>query len=326
MNVLDKLGVNTLSLRGKGTEFNSFSRLFKSKEEAMAAVTEGDYIPTEGKVNAVIIMGHGIMIYSFDLQEFISITELVGMSNQANRYVELDGADDYINLQSSENGSEDVLDFTKSWSIGITLVGVEAVSDSKNVCLFGKGGVRINLKRGGSNWGLYVTSDKNLYNTTHRAQANTWYAPQEGDRILFVYDHTTRYLKYLIGSPVTGIYAQKANLLIPTTMRDGQDLGDGSLVVGQGWSGVGGSGFSAINWDGGVNNMIVTNKALATPQITEYFQSGDEFQSMELYPDLTSYLKLGEDTYPEILDTKGNITGGELVNGAGNDFVDIPEV
>ena len=67
MNILQTLGVNNLSLRGKGNEFNSFSRLFKNKSEALQAVVDGDYNPTEGITNAVIILGEGIMIYSFDL-------------------------------------------------------------------------------------------------------------------------------------------------------------------------------------------------------------------------------------------------------------------
>ena len=57
MNILDVLGVNQLSLRGAGEEFNSFSRFFKSKDEALSSVANSDYVPTPGVVNAVLILG-----------------------------------------------------------------------------------------------------------------------------------------------------------------------------------------------------------------------------------------------------------------------------
>ena len=45
----------------------------------------------------------------------------------------------------------------------------------------------------------------------------------------------------------------------------------------------------------------------------EFFQTGEDFTSHEYYPDLTSYCRLGEDAFPNVVDDKGNITSGELV-------------
>ena len=64
---------------------------------------------------------------------------------------------------------------------------------------------------------------------------------------------------------------------------------------------------------------------MATPQLNQSFQGGEDLQNMEFYGDLAVWLKLGEDTYPEITDTIGGFTGGELINGAPDDFKDIPE-
>ena len=61
------------------------------------------------------------------------------------------------------------------------------------------------------------------------------------------------------------------------------------------------------------------------PQLDEYFQTGEAISSAEYYADLTTWAKLGEDTYPTVTDQKGNATGGSLVNGAANDFKDVPE-
>lgn len=60
------------------------------------------------------------------------------------------------------------------------------------------------------------------------------------------------------------------------------------------------------------------------PHLTEYFQTGEAFTAMELYADVTAYAKLGEDTYPNVTDEKGNLTGGTLVNGTEGDYKEIP--
>ena len=313
-NIINTLGVDTLSLRGAGAEFNSFSRFFKSKDEALASVANGDYVPTPGVVNAVLMMGEGIMVYDFTLLDFVNITELSAAANQSSKYIELDGANDYVSLPTLAGGSEDVLDWTKSWSVGITLVGVEHVNDALFMSLFSSGGNHVMLRRGGTNWGMYVTSNDNGY----QHGANTWYAPQEFDRILFTYDHLTARLKYYLGSPATGAYAMRANLLVNSTVVTGNSA-DATLSIGKGAGAI-------INWDGGINNLLISNQVLVGPQVDEFFQTGEDFTTHEYYSDLTSYCRLGEDTFPAVVDDKGNVTGGVLVNGTSEDFADVPTV
>jgi hypothetical protein len=331
MNTINKLQIDSLSLRGLGNEFNSFERNFKSKDDALQAVATGDYVPTPGKLNTVLIGGesNSIQFWSFDINDFVSYSEFSAAGNQSNKYIDLDGVNDYIGFNNSEN----VLDFTQDWTIGVTLVGVTGANSPQNMTLFSRGGVHITLKAqaGSSNWGLYVTSDNNLYNTTNRAQANTWYAPNDFDRILFVYCSTTKRLKYYLGDPSTGNYAMRANLSIPQTMIDTQNI-TGGLQLGNNWTGVGGSTFSGVNWNGGLNNLIGSSIKFTSPFIQEYFQNqavdpenpDSFFTSAEFYPDLSFYCKLGEDTYPNVTDEKGNLTGGELFNGSPDDFKDIP--
>lgn len=330
MSIIDKLQINSLSLRGLGNEFNSFERNFKSKDDALQAVATGDYVPTPGKLNTVLIGGesNSIQFWSFDINDFVSYSEFSAAGNQSNKYIDLDGVNDYIGFNSGN-----VLDFTQDWTIGVTLVGVTAPNSPQNMTLFSRGGVHITLKAqsGSTNWGLYVTSDNNLYNTTNRAQANTWYAPNDFDRILFVYCSTTKRLKYYLGDPSTGTYAMRANLSIPQTMIDTQNI-TGGLQLGNNWTGVGGSTFSGVNWNGGLNNLIGSSIKFTSPFIQEYFQNqavdpenpDSFFTSAEFYPDLSFYCKLGEDTYPNVTDEKGNLTGGELFNGSSDDFKDIP--
>ena len=116
----------------------------------------------------------------------------------------------------------------------------------------------------------------------------------------------------------------RANLYIPTSMVSGQNHGT-ALEIGNSWVGTGGSSFSGNHWDGGVNNLVVSNIELTGPQVIEYFQTGEAFATHEYYDDLTSYCQLGEDNYPDVIDDKGNVTGGVLVNGSADDFKDVPE-
>lgn len=321
MAVINALAVNELKLRGKDEEFNSIGRLFNSKQEALESVQTGDYSPIPGVTNAVVIIGMGIAIYSFDLQDFVHIEELQSAGNQADRYIKLDGVNDYIEFTNAG----DVLDFTKSWSIGLTLVGVTGGVGQYFMSLFSRGGVHINLNAAGSNnWGLYVTSDNSLYSADKRAQANTWAAPGDFSRLLFTYDATSKRLKYYIGDPDTGAYVMRANLLIGNQMIANQNI-TGGLCIGKNWIGEGGENWSGKNWSGGLNNLIVSNMVFTGPHLDEFFQSGEEFTEMELYSDVVSYCKLGEDTYPTVSDEKSQLTGGELKNGTADDFVDIPE-
>ena len=329
--ILDTLGVNRLALRGLNNQFNSFERLFQSKQDALDSVESNDYIPTPGKLNTVLIAGeeNAIQFYSFDIEDFVPLSEWGSAGNQSNKYIDLDGVNDYIKFDNADSA----LDFTQDWTIGITLVGVTGPASAGKMTLFSRGGVHItlNAQAGSTNWGLYVTSDNDLFNTTKRAQANTWYAPGDFSRLLFVHDSTAKRLKYYIGEPSTGSYAMRANLSIPQSMIDGQNIA-GGLEIGENWTGVGGSNFSGINWNGGVNNLIGSNIKFTGPFVEEYFQNqaidpdnpDAFFTSAEFYSDLTFYCKQGEDPYPTVTDEKGTLTGGELMNGSPDDFKDIP--
>ncbi|MEL7477286.1 MAG: hypothetical protein AAGJ17_00125 [Pseudomonadota bacterium] len=321
MATIQTLAVNELSFRGKGNEFNKFSRLFKSLTEARESLASGDYNPVEGQLNLVIVAGQGIMYYSFDLADFVLIDEFNAVGNQADKYIELDGANDYIEMTNIGAAAADVMDLTKSWSIGVTLVGYQEGTDNHKIALFSRGGVIITLNRGGSNMGPYVTAEYDLYTGAH-AEANNFHGIGQFDRLLFVNDASTGKLRMYVGTP-EGSFAERALLTVTDAMRNNQQLGT-SICIGKGFDGPGGATFDGAMWDGGVNNVIGMARAMATPEINQYFQLGDQFSVMEFYPDLAFHLKLGEDTFPNVTDEKGNLTGGSLVNGTAEDFVNIP--
>ena len=61
MATLQTLGVDSLSLRGAGTEYNSLSRVFKTKAEADAALASGDWTPVAGRMNLCVTGDQGVL-------------------------------------------------------------------------------------------------------------------------------------------------------------------------------------------------------------------------------------------------------------------------
>lgn len=327
MAIVKNLFTYQFGLRGKAEEYNKISRFFRSKDEALEAVASGDFVPSTEKDEVTLIHGMGITVYNHELQDFVLHTELLSASNQASKYINLDGVNNYI--VSDPTTEINALDFTKDWSIGFTFVGVFGGLPASNghyfMTLFSRDGVHITLNavEGSSNWGLYVTSNNSLYSADKRAQANTGIRPTDFTRILFTYNSTSKRLAYYLGEPATGVYLQKSNLLIGDPMISNQAI-DGPLCIGKAWVGEGGSNWSGKNLNAGVNNLLVSNICFTGPHLVEYFQNGEAFTSMELYDDTVAYCKMGEDPYPDVTDEKGKLTGGKLVNGKESDFKEVP--
>ena len=144
-------------------------------------------------------------------------------------HVELDGINDYI---TTTGVHADILDFTKSWSLGVELKNVSSVSDGSYLTLFKRGNNEITLRRGGSNWGIYV-----YCNGSAIAQANTWFKP-ENSKILISCDGSR--VKY----HANGL--QKADMSINANISQNDPIGD--LEIGK-------SGNIGAYWYGGLNNF-----------------------------------------------------------------------
>ena len=182
--------------------------------------------------------------------------------------------------------------------------------------MFSNGNTAVYLRRGGSNWGFYVGAG------SFNAGANTWVAPGATSRILITYNATTYRMKYYLGDPATGVYNLRANYLVASQTRTNNTV-DGVLKIGDAVT----SGTAVgLHWDGGLNNMILSDHELTGPQIAEYFQSGEAFDANEFYDDVTTWSKFGEDVDPSVTDVKGNATQGSLIGSTEQDFVDVPEV
>ena len=157
--------------------------------------------------------------------------------------IRLNGVDAYIEFSE---GRTDVLDFTKDWSLGVTVVTQGSSVQGANLACFASGGVSLNLKVQGepsqtSNWGSYNTSNGDLYHVTARFNTNTWAGPTDASRLLWIYTASTKKLAYYI-SCEEGSYSRKANIAVPQSAIDAQTPGT-ALCFSKPWTGTGGASF-----------------------------------------------------------------------------------
>ena len=231
-------------------------------------------------------------------------------------HIQIDGGNDYIELSNLQNGTLNILDWTKDWSVGITLSGItDNVSDNNYMCLYQRGNNAIYLIRGGTNWGIYVSGDMGGY----RHGSNTWYRPEPNGKILFCYKASSQQLKYYLGTDDNTTYNLRATTTLNATSAGGNGVVDSNpLFVGKK------TGASTdYHWEGGLNNLVISNICWEGSNINSFFEVGNNKQhylEKVIYSDITTYCSLGEDEYPNVIDMKNNSTG-ELVNGTETDYV-----
>ena len=249
------------------------------------------------------------------LARLTTTLEIVGQTSNA--FIRFDGSNDYVEFTNKGAENAGLLDWTADWTLGMTLTEFEVKADQKFITLFSSGDNAIMLRRGGSNHGLYITGNDGAT----KIGANTWYAPNAGGKVLFAFSKDTSRLKYYIGN-VDGTYSLRANYLVNTTNIGGNNPGS-SLCVGK--KVTSNAVGESLYFHGGANNLIVAAEAIEGPLVEEYFQVSETYDQASFYSDLTSWVKMGEDTFPNVVDTLGALTGGTLVNGNEDDFVEIPE-
>lgn len=250
------------------------------------------------------------------LARLSTVLEVVGQTS--NSYIHFDGSNDFIEFSAKGSANSGLLDWTSDWTVGMTLVEFDVKSDGKFVTLFSSGSNAIMLRRGGANHGLYVTGNGGAT----KIGANTWYAPNAGGKLLFSFDSASSRLKYYIGN-VDGSYALRANYLVNVGAIGGNTPGT-EFSIGKRVNN--NAVAESLMFHGGANNTIVSDQPLAGPLVQEYFQVSETYNDASFYADLTSWIKMGEDTYPTVNDTLSAMTGGELIGGTEDDFVEIPDI
>ena len=247
------------------------------------------------------------------LARLSTVLDIAGQA--ANAYIHFDGSNDYVEFTSTASG---LLDWSEDWTVGISLVEFEVKADGKFITLFSSGDNAIMLRRGGANHGLYLTGNDGA----NKAGVNTWYAPNPGGKLMFSNDGTNGFLKYYIGN-VDGSYSLRGVVNIASATGGNNNPGS-TFCIGKR---VGSNAVAeSLMYHGGLNNFIYADEAFGGPIVDEYFGVNNTYDEASFYADLNSWVKMGEDTYPNVVDTKGALTGGTLVDGTEEDFVEIPDV
>ena len=245
------------------------------------------------------------------LARLSTILEIAGQS--ANAYIHFDGSNDYVEFTGGATG---LLDWTADWTVGVSLVEFEVKADQKFITLFSSGGNAIMLRRGGANHGLYLTGNDGA----NKAGINTWYAPNPGGKLLFANDATAGFLKYYIGN-VDGSFALRGVVNVASATGGNNDPGT-NFCIGKRVSS--NAVAESLNYHGGLNNFIYADEAFGQTIAEEYFGVNNTYDESSFYGDLNSWVKMGEDTYPTVVDTLGALTDGKLIDGTEEDFVEIP--
>ena len=218
--------------------------------------------------------------------EGIAQEEELILSYSDTRYVFLDGMNDYVNVT---NVPANVMKFKEEWLLKVELAeAVSLINDSSYITLFKRGDNEVTLRRGGTNWGIYVYNGDSAV-----CQANTWYAPTGSSTILIV--SSTTHLKYYLDGVLRANMAYNGNTV-------GQDA-SGDLEIG--------NSTHRANWFGGVNNLTVmvgSAALLGNDQLSELNSQGN-VSNMSFYPSVTDFVPLGERPYPAVLGLKQVLSG-----------------
>lgn len=308
--LLSQVFAAQLSVRGAGSEYHKLCGIYRSKAEANAAVTDG-HITLGNTLNLALVAGHGLMLYSKDMETWISAKDWTGFAIAADSYIALDGDNDYFKFTGGSAEATSILDWSKDWSLGMTVVDFSDMGDNKRMTVASNGGNHLTLQRGHGQDAFYISGDNGV--TSHGA--NVWYNLDDNRRILFIYNSTTRRIRYLVGDGEGG-YNQRADLNIDQGVGVGGGAGtpDNTLSFGKGEG-------MFVNFHGAVDKVITRDAQMSDVQVAEFFSNLErDYTQLSFYGDLTSYINAGEDAYPLVTDAKGALTGGEMFGGSAASF------
>lgn len=215
-------------------------------------------------------------------------------------FIRMDGVNDYISL----SGTGAILDYTASWTVACEIVEMPpSTSDSKFMTFFRSGNNALTLRRGGTNWGFYAAAG--YYSA---GQANTWYAPSAGSKVLWRCDGN--YISYFLDGVRRAMVSINSNYPSLHT-NDSIDFGRGGISFAQG---------PVVDFEGGIDNLLFTNEVLSDSQVAEWFAGGD-VTTHSYYSSARDFVHCGEGVFPNVVGEKSNVTGS-LVNGTSDDFVE----
>ena len=249
-----------------------------------------------------VVSDLGYELNSADVQFTLSAPAPTGSAPATldEAFIRVDGVNDYISL----SGTGSILDYTASWTVACEIVEMPTnTTDNKFMPFFRSGNNALTLRRGGTNWGFYAAAG--YYSA---GQANTWYAPSAGSKVLWRCDGN--YISYFLDGVRRATVSINSNYPSLHT-NDSIDFGRGGINFAQG---------PVVDFEGGIDNLLFTNDVLSDAQVAEWFAGGDVTQH-SYYSSARDFVPCGEGVFPNVVGEKSNVTGS-LVNGTSDDFVE----
>lgn len=304
--MLDTLSTKKLAIMGRNYKRVETLGAFVSLDEAIAQVAEGKVTPDSDSVNVKSVVqvfdSTGLHFYEWahSLTQFTKIGRGDASGVLANAYIRLQGSDEHVEFQQMQSGNPSycLLNLDVDFSTTIKIPVIDTPENGQRVKLIenGQNAIQINISNG--NYGLYFTDG------TTSAGINVFSEVVANDELTFVYTASDRLMKYHINGTLKGTL----NLSNRTNNVDGVvKIGDAT-------------GLDRIK--GGIDDFVIYNVALSSNDMQQV-KDAVPIELRDCHTNATSYCKLGEALYPNIVDQLGNLVDGQLKNGSPDDFVPI---
>ena len=279
---------------------------FLSLAEATAAVSNGSIVPDSDSVNVKSVIDvygvSGLEHYewSHSLGAFTRIGRGDGSTALANAYIMLQDTDEHIAFQQVTGGNPAscLLNLDTDFSLSIKIPVNDTPENGQRIKLIENGQNAIQINMGANNYGLYFTDG------SISAGINVFSEITANNELTFVYTSSDKKMKYYINGLLKGTLA----------LSNRTNNADGNIKLGKE------SGADRLR--GGVDNMVVYNVALSSNDMQQV-KDGVPIESRDAHGDAVAFCPMGEDVYPTVSDSLGNLVDGQLYNGSPDDFVEI---
>ena len=243
----------------------------------------------------------------------------------APQIVNLDGANDHIEIDLTPANDTRMLSWKESWSIGFHLPEHHNPNTGRKETLFKRGDNGMYWIKNSGNNAFYMTAMDGVYDPPsypllpHSHGANTWTAVPDDSKHLITYDATTGKLRWYMDNVLKGTITATGTLNVDGERNKGV-LATDPFLVGDAMAGNYGGG----HWDTHLDNLIMmdTNLVHGSQQITDYF-TDDNFDTHEYSNHIIHEFNFDTHTTDgdTITDSINPDIIATIVNGNGNNLI-----
>lgn len=239
--------------------------------------------------------------------------------------VNLDGADDHIEIDLHPANDTKMLSWKESWSIGFHLPEHHNPNSGNKETLFKRGENGMYWIKNSGNNAFYMSAMDGVYDPPsypllpHSHGSNTWTSVPDDSKHLITYDATSGKLRWYMDNSLKATIQATGTLNVDGERNSGV-LATDPFLVGEAMTGNYGGG----HWDTHLDNLIMmdTNLVHGSQQITDYF-SNDNFDTHEYSNHIIHEFNFDTHTTDgdTITDSINPDIIATIVNGNGNNLI-----